>query len=46
MSQLTKTEKASEVDKKKLLAWKRDNTRTGKLIASALSQSVAYLVLT
>ena len=43
---VTNTEKASEVDKKKTLAWKRDNARTTALIASALSQLVAYLVLT
>ena len=43
---VTNTEKASEVDKKKTLAWKRDNARTAALIASVLSQLVAYLVLT
>ena len=42
---ITKIKKASEDDQKNLLAWKHDNARTAALIASALSQPVAYLVL-
>jgi hypothetical protein len=43
---ITNSEKASEDDKKNLLAWKRDNTQTVGLIASALSQPVADLAMT
>ena len=42
----TNIEKASEDDKKNLLAWKWDNAQTAALITSALSQLVADLVST
>jgi len=43
---ITNTEKVSEDDQKTFLAWERDNARTAALIACALSQPVADLVLT
>jgi len=43
---VTNTEKASEDDQKNFLAWKRDSARKAALIACALSQPVAHLILT